>query len=317
MFLPLIALAGLALAGHSSTPNTQQLLDESMSFMDAFYDPAAGYLYDLDREAALRHNTRSSAWYALGLLSRGDVCEADRIIRNVISGQFTDPALQWYGTYQKYPEEPEVGSEAYPAKIYSSWDPNWRGFVGTTFIVMLEEYANLLEEETKELMMASLHHAAVGDTYRVGGVDNDNLYPAYSTPVRAKPPISIYPPPVLKPGKEKRKTNEKVGNNARLRLRLARPPHLRQEHDRRRRVLRLGDHRAFQPHGHALRVQQRHLHGRLALRPRPLEHVPARGRLGHGADGAGDAPRDVGGCCRAVAPWYAEYGGAVGSCLWV
>lgn len=187
--LPLLSLAGLSLAG-SLPPNAQQLLDQSMSFMDTFYDPRAAYLYDLDRESALRHNTRSSAWYALGLLARGedsDLAEADKIIRNVIGGQFTDPEQQWYGTYQKYPEEPEVGSDEYEAVIYDSWDPNWRGFVGTTFVVMLEEYEESLSEETRGLMMESLHHATVGDTYRVGGVDDDNLYPAYSNPVSPLP----------------------------------------------------------------------------------------------------------------------------------
>lgn len=192
--LPLLALAGLALAG-SMPPNSQQLLTESMTFMDTFYDAPLGYLFDLDRESALRHNTRSSAWYALGLLARGspaDFPEADKIIRNVIAGQFTDPEQQWYGTYQKYPEEPAVGSEAYEAVIYDSWDPNWRGFVGTTFVVMLEEYEDLISEETRGLMMESLHHATVGDTYRVGGVDDDNLYPAYSNPVSPSHP-SPYP----------------------------------------------------------------------------------------------------------------------------
>ena len=202
--LPLLALAGLSLAGASLTPNAQQLLTQSMTFMDTFYDPPAGDLYNLDRESALRHDTRSSAWYAVGLLARGspsDLTEADRIIRNVIGGQFTEPEKQWYGTYQKYPEEPEVGSEAYPAEIYDSWDPNWRGFVGTTFVVMLEEYGGRIGEETRGMMMESLRHAVVGDTYRVGGVDDDNLYPAYSNPVR--PPKSISPPTPLIP-----KTND-------------------------------------------------------------------------------------------------------------
>ncbi|KAM5343671.1 hypothetical protein ACJ41O_012208 [Fusarium nematophilum] len=190
MFFLLPALGGLFVSNNTAdvsswTKNVQGLFGESMSWMDMYYDRDIGYLHDLDREKALRHNTRSSAWYALGLLARNkgnDLDEADKIITNVISGQFTNTSQQWYGTYQKLPEEPEVGTEVYPSVIYDSWDPNWRGFVGTTFIMMLEEYSDRLSEETKKLMLNSLHHATVGDTYRVGGVDDDNLYPAYSNP---------------------------------------------------------------------------------------------------------------------------------------
>jgi hypothetical protein len=88
-----------------------------------------------------------------------------------------------YGDYQKYPEEPYVGSSAYPADIYNSWDPNWRGFIGTTLIIAIEEYEHLLSDATKDLVLGSLHNATKGDEYRVGGVDDDNLYPSYSNPV--------------------------------------------------------------------------------------------------------------------------------------
>lgn len=89
-----------------------------------------------------------------------------------------------YGDYQKYPEEPYVGTSVYPADIYNSWDPNWRGFIGTTLIIAFEEYGHLLSDPTKDLMLGSLYNATKGDEYRVGGVDDDNLYPAYSNPVR-------------------------------------------------------------------------------------------------------------------------------------
>ncbi|KAK7962811.1 uncharacterized protein PG986_003636 [Apiospora aurea] len=166
----------------SMSPNAQGLLNESMAWMDTFYDRDLGYLYDVEGGAALRHETRSSAWYALGLLARNDSTEAERIITNIIGAQFKDPSKQWYGDYQKYPEEPEVGTAAYPASIYNSWDPNWRGFVGTTFVVMLEEFPDLISEAVQELMLESLFNATVGDSYRVGGVDDDNLYPSYSNP---------------------------------------------------------------------------------------------------------------------------------------
>ncbi|KAF2463202.1 uncharacterized protein BDR25DRAFT_384993 [Lindgomyces ingoldianus] len=160
------------------------LLHESMNWMDMYYDTETGYLYSLNA-AALTHETRASAWYASGLLARNegnDVEQAVRIIRNVIDGQHKNASSQWYGDYQIYPEEPTVGREQYPPVIYNSWDPNWRGFIGTTFILILEEFPHLIPHEIQEYMLESLYNTSIGDSYRVGGVDDDNLYPAYSNP---------------------------------------------------------------------------------------------------------------------------------------
>jgi hypothetical protein len=97
-----------------------------------------------------------------------------------------DPSHR-YGDYQQEPEEPYVGSPAYPPKIYGSWDPNWRGFVGTTLVMCMEEFPHLLSKSTQSLILQSLHNATKGDEYRFGNIDNtkDNLYPAYSNPVSA------------------------------------------------------------------------------------------------------------------------------------
>ena len=96
-----ITLANAAPAQHGSRlpKYAQQLLDQSMAWMDTFYDSSEGYLYDLSATAALRHETRHSTWYALGLLARNehnDVDEAEKIIGNVIGAQFKDPSEQWY-----------------------------------------------------------------------------------------------------------------------------------------------------------------------------------------------------------------------------
>ncbi|CAJ2508499.1 Uu.00g135250.m01.CDS01 [Anthostomella pinea] len=190
------SLSTLALAGGllqrcqasyvtSMSLNAQQLFNESMSWMDGWYDRDAGYLYDVDGGAALRHETRSSVWYALGLLARNrdsDVLEAEKIITNVFGSQFTNVSQQWFADYQVYPEQPMVGDAAYPPVIYNSWDPNWRGFIGTTLVMMMEEYSDLLSNATQGLILKSLAAATVGDSYRVGGVDDDNLYPSYSNP---------------------------------------------------------------------------------------------------------------------------------------
>ena len=49
--------------------------------------------------------------------------------------------------------------------------------------MMLEEFGHLLSPELTQLIEQSLYNVSVGDSYRVGGVDDDNLYPAYSNPV--------------------------------------------------------------------------------------------------------------------------------------
>lgn len=88
-----------------------------------------------------------------------------------------------YGDYQQYPEEPTVGTAAYPPKIFDTWDPNWRAFIGTSFITALEEFPHLINADMTKLMHVFLYNATVGDSYWVGGIDNDNLYPSYTNPV--------------------------------------------------------------------------------------------------------------------------------------
>ncbi|KAJ6443663.1 alpha-L-fucosidase [Purpureocillium lavendulum] len=168
-------------------PNAQELFKESMVWMDTMYDKSAGYQYDSSAAAALRHDTRASIWYAFGLLARNEGCdaaEAEKIIRNTIGAQFKVESEEWYGDYQQEPEEPYVGSPAYPPKIYGTWDPNSRGFIGTTLVMAMEEFPHLITQDTQKLILESLHNVTKGDEYRFGHLDikKDNLYPAYSNP---------------------------------------------------------------------------------------------------------------------------------------
>lgn len=114
----LLAAAGVSSAvelkdhGHAQT-----LLDESMDFMDKIYDRDAGYLYYFYYPlAAGQHETRSSMWYATGLLQRNrgdDLDQAVRIIKNIIGDQEKNETLQWFGDYTVYPEQPTVGHGDY------------------------------------------------------------------------------------------------------------------------------------------------------------------------------------------------------------
>lgn len=105
----IVALAGRAHAAASSclpswSKSSCQLFSESMDYLDRFYDPKAGYVFDPSSAAALRHDTRKSARYAVGLLARDqddDVVQAMEIITNVVATQFKDPKDQWCVTVEE------------------------------------------------------------------------------------------------------------------------------------------------------------------------------------------------------------------------
>ncbi|KAI9376026.1 hypothetical protein BJX61DRAFT_548059 [Aspergillus egyptiacus] len=181
----LLALLGARVVESVPLSNDAQgMFDEAMTLQDAIYDPTASYLrYFYYPLAAGPHETRSSVWYSVGLLQRNqgsDADEAIKILRNAIGDQEKNATVQWYGGYTKYPEQPTVGSAAYPPVIYNTWDPNWRGFIGTALIIIYEEFRALLPADLQDLILESVYNSTVGDSYRVGGVDGDNLYPAYS-----------------------------------------------------------------------------------------------------------------------------------------
>ena len=50
----------------------------------------------------------------------------------------------------------------------------------------------MIPENVTTLIEESLFNATVGDTYRVGGVDGDNLYPSYSNPALMRAFVSSY-----------------------------------------------------------------------------------------------------------------------------
>lgn len=186
-----LAVTATSILTEKTAQYAKDLLTKSMDAMDRTYDPFAGYLFNTD--TALLHETRSSAWYAVGLLARNekdDANQAAKIISNIIGGQYLNASEQWYGDWTVYPETPYPGTEAYPAVIYNSWDPNWRGFIGTAFIIILEEFCHLLPEDLEARLVKSVHLAAIGDGYRVGGVDGDNLYPAYSNAAMMKAAVA-------------------------------------------------------------------------------------------------------------------------------
>lgn len=67
-------------------------------------------------------------------------------------------------------------------QAYGSWDPNWRGFIGTNLIVIYEEFQNLLPNDLQESILESLYNCTVGDGYRNTGFAHGMLNPGYTNP---------------------------------------------------------------------------------------------------------------------------------------
>jgi hypothetical protein len=65
----------------------------------------------------------------------------------------------------------------------TTYDPNWREFIGTQLVQIVEEFSDLLGDSLVSRIEDSLEIAAVGSMRRNGSYpEGDNLTPAYSNP---------------------------------------------------------------------------------------------------------------------------------------
>lgn len=150
----------------------QNVFSTSMSMLDANFQPP--YLFA---------SSRYTAYYAVSLLARnspGDAALAKQLFHNAIAAQWTNASDIWYGAFLD-PNQPAPGKLNAP-KIYGSYDANSNLFVATAFMLAIEEFGDCMDQDTKAAVIESGYRAVVGDTYRVFGIDGDNLTPAYSNP---------------------------------------------------------------------------------------------------------------------------------------
>ncbi len=79
------------------------------------------------------HMVPQSAWYAVGLLARGDRDRAERVLSELCPLQYDQPGTAWHGTFARFAEWPQPTDGA---AEWIDYDPNWRQFVGTTFALI-------------------------------------------------------------------------------------------------------------------------------------------------------------------------------------
>ncbi|GIZ37545.1 hypothetical protein CKM354_000098900 [Cercospora kikuchii] len=180
--------AGAAQKTTSLTNAAQDLFDWSMTVNDLRFDQSYKYIRNPDKGP---WSTRFTAWYVAGLLYRnnGSDCEnAKAAIENIISCQYSDSTYYdttWYGTFKLSPDQPDPtpDSDLYPPKIYGTYDPNWREFIGSQLVQVVEEFSSIIGDDLVNKIEDSLEIAAVGSMRRNGSFpEGDNLTPAYTNP---------------------------------------------------------------------------------------------------------------------------------------
>jgi hypothetical protein len=143
-----------------------ELAEANAAWSDLWYDPDVGLLWNppgsftgmLDDLSA--HLIPQSAWYAVACLMRGDDDRAVRVIETVLDHQYDRPGEVWHGTFSRFAEWPEPPADAVE---WDHYDPNWRQFIGTTWLLVLRHFESRLPGDLVSGIDRSLRLAVEGE----------------------------------------------------------------------------------------------------------------------------------------------------------
>jgi hypothetical protein len=150
-------------------PFADELAEMTLAWSDRWYDDAVGLLWNppgsfggavADQSV---HLVPQSAWYAAGLLRRdgdGDRARAVAVIESLLALQYDREGTVWHGTFARFAEWSEPGAAAVE---WDDYDPNWRQFIGTTWLVILREFEERLPNGTVERIDRSLRLCVEGE----------------------------------------------------------------------------------------------------------------------------------------------------------
>jgi len=170
LFLPALLAVSLAVpSATAATPRVEtldvrsrELLAASLKFTDPNWDDNVGLLWSVapaPANTARKHGVRDTSWYVVGLLLRdqpGDRARAAHALKAVMALQYDAPGRKWDGTFARNPEDaPPTAS----AREWEEYDPNWREFIGTTFALILEEFADRLPDGLSKQLENSIKRA--------------------------------------------------------------------------------------------------------------------------------------------------------------
>jgi hypothetical protein len=144
-------------------------MNVAVAWGDRWYDPVVGLLWNPAGSfaPAVRDGTvhllPQSAWYAFGLLERGrpgDLDRATRVLDAVLNHQYDLPGTPWNGTFARVAEAPEPTDGA---REWVDYDPNWRQFIASTFLMILRHHADRIDSVLISRLDRSIDLAVRGE----------------------------------------------------------------------------------------------------------------------------------------------------------
>ena len=145
------------------------LVDESIEWMDQWFDPEVGLLWNPDRSfeglpGRSVHMIPQCAWYCLALAHRDGPGDRDRlgaVLDALVATQYRHPGAVWDGTYAKFLEWPTPAVEG--AVEWDDYDPNWRQFLGTALTMLLRRYPGHIDAARRDRVAESIAYAVAGE----------------------------------------------------------------------------------------------------------------------------------------------------------
>jgi hypothetical protein len=147
--------------------HTNYWFTKSMLWMDKLWDAEMALCHSpTDRipnyKRPPHHTVRDTVWYATGLFIRqadGDIARAHQAIEAIMTYQFDEPEAVYHGTFYRAPQEPPPPENP---QEWRDYDPNWREFICSVFIILLAEYDELLPNDLQQKMRHAIHLASQG-----------------------------------------------------------------------------------------------------------------------------------------------------------
>lgn len=152
-------------------PHAADLAATCAAWSDRWWDPEAALPWAPPGHEGVadgvgRHMVPQGARYALALLERradGDVERAHACLDALFALQYDEPGTDIHGTFRVFAETPHPP----PSPVmWEDYDPNWRQFLGTIFVLVLRRHDDVLVGARRERLVRAVQLAVEGEPPR-------------------------------------------------------------------------------------------------------------------------------------------------------